>query len=234
MENIDVSRLPFDLNIIGKIQTKEKLFKAYPILERYPAFKAEFEMPFPRVFELVVLLYSIGSPLLVRHDTRKAEAAEYFGHTVVDGEIQNKYLSELLSCENEKFNDMVVAYCRLQKNAKFSKMVTFMDAYYAVLPKIRMGGTDKQKMKELLESATTLENEIDYLVNDFLNQDNVAALKDKVFEEIEIVSLGLRPEDIAEKLENGEEPVDIKPYGVDYNFEKFGDRTKINPLSDSD
>jgi hypothetical protein len=232
MSELDISRLPFDLEVIKRIKTSEKLFEAFPVLMRYDAFKDDsLPIPFPRAFELIVLLYSMGSPLIIRHDTCKPEAAEYFGYRVVDGKIMDQDIEDLLYCQHELFNDMIIAYCRLQKNAKFSKLVTYTDAYYATLTKIRSGGSDKEKIKELLLAADKLENDIDVLVNEFLNHDNSVGLRDKVFDEVEIASLGLRPEEIAEKLELGQEAVDIKPYGKEYNFKKFGDRTKVNPLS---
>ena len=229
---IDVSKLPFNIDVIKKIKSPGKLMEAFPVLQRYDAFKNELRIALPRAFELIVLLYSVNSPLIVRHDTAKAEAAEYFGYRVVDNEIKDKIVDSMLHGEDPFFNDMIVAYCRLQKNAKFSKMVAYMDSLYANITALRNGGTDKEKTKEIMLNIDKLEKDVDSMVSEFLNYDNNLGLKDKVFDEIENMSLGIRPEEIAEKLEAGEDPVGISPYGKDYDFkDTFGDRTKINPYN---
>ena len=232
---MDVSKLPFDLEIIGKIKTGEKLLEVFPVLNNYSAFKNDIPISLPRAFELIVLCYSVNSPLILNHNTAKLDAAKYFGYPVDNGEILDNTINSLLYGKHIGFNDMVIAYCRMQKNAKHSLMVTYLDSYYAQLAIMRNGGSDKEKMKDLISNVENLGNKIDLLVNEFLNHDNTQAIKDRLNDDLEASCLKLRPEDISEALESGEDPVpDCRPYGDNYKFDTHGDRTKINPFNDND
>lgn len=232
---MDISALPFNLEVIAKIKTGKKLFEVFPVLNNYASFKADTLIPLPRAFELIVLLYSVGSPLVLRSDVAKLDAAEYFGYQVANSEIVDPDISNMLHGRYDWFNGMVIAYCRMQKNAKFSMLVVYQDTYYSQLSLMKDGGTDKEPIKIIIANLEALQSKIETLTSEFLNQDNNQGVKDRLFEDVENSCLGIRPEDIANKIAAGEDPVpDVHPYGDDYKFEPYGDRTKINPYNDKD
>jgi hypothetical protein len=231
---LDVKKLPFDLEIVRKIKDPSKLFEVFPVLDKYDAFRNDCLIPVPRAFELIVLLYSIGTPLILNREQAKATAAEYFGYKVIDGVIKDPIIQDLLiEGKDEGFNYMVVSYCRMQKNSKWSKLVAWWDIYYSNIALLRSSvGETKEKQKDIITVIDKLEKDIEAMVPEFLNNDIGEGVRRALYEELETASLGIRPEEIATKLEDGEDPLpDTHPYGKDYTFETYGDRTKINPLS---
>lgn len=229
---MDVSKLPFDLEVIRQIKQANKLKSVYPVLNDYVAFKKETKLSLPRAFELIVLLYSVNSPLL-QSDRAKTDAAKYFGYDVFEGKIVDKKVADMLSGQDKVFNEMIIAYCRMQKNDTFSTYVIYKDSLYRLLAALK-DGSDEEKTKDTLANIKTIRKEMEGMVDEFLNNDTSVGLKQELFEEVERESLGIRPEEIAEKLEAGEDPLPgfKPPYGKDYNFQVEGNRAKINPLLD--
>ena len=226
---IDITKLPFDLTAIKSIKEPEKLFQVFPVLNDYPEFKLTIPIPLPRAFELIVLLYSQRGLLVQRHSTAKVEAAQYFGYKTIGDKINDKDISELLSGQNSEFNKMIIAYARMQHNAKFSQFIIWVVKYYKCLDEFVTGDSD-EKNKDLYKLIKDLQEDISVLEKELLKNDISPELHEELYAEVERISLGIRPEEIAQKLADGEDPLPgFNPYGKDYKFSITADRSKVNP-----
>lgn len=209
---------------------REELFEKYPAFSLYPAFRLECGIPFSNAIAIIVQVYTPKSEDLSELWSMKLKAAKNCGYKVDDGKITDDACQKCLEGKDEIFNKMIVAYCRMTKNLKFSRIVTYVDALYMKMEALRNGDDDGEKTKDTITVIDTLDQKIEKGIREFLNGDVNQTVD--VLVEVERVSLGIRPEDIAEKILNGEDPVDIRPYGKNYNFEKFGNREKINPYDE--
>lgn len=229
---IDISRLPYDLNAIKKMHTPEELFQAFPILRDYPSFSKSLPIAMPRAFELIVLLYSVKGLLVTRHSTAKVDAAQYFGYKVSGDKINDKVIADLLSGRNKDFNKCIISYLRIQHAPKFSKFVIFDIKLHQAMEDFIDDKSDS-KDKEVYALINDLEEEVTKLENELVRNDPSLEIREELHAEVERIILGIRPEDIAEKMANGEDPLPgVHPYGKDYKFEIQGDRSLINPLTD--
>jgi hypothetical protein len=233
---IDVTKLPYDLSVIKEIKTAEALTATFPEFgaEEY---KLEIPIVLPRAIELIVLLYSVGTPLILNHGKAKVTAAEYFGYKTAGENILNETINVLLNGENDEFNRMVHAYCKNQNDIKWMQLCAYWDALDIYLARFRVGGADKDKAKDLLDIIDKLSSRIDELTNEFLNRDTSPQLKQKVVSEVRRHSLhNWTPEGQAELAQLGVDifkEEGIQPYGPEYDFKVFGNRTKMNPASDN-
>ena len=72
--------------------------------------------------------------------------------------------------------------------------------------------------KDTVDQVDDLEAGITRMTREMSNDDSAKFVIDAIYEKIRSDKLELRPEDIADKIELGEDPVDIKPYGEKYGF----------------
>lgn len=224
---------PFDISLIlGK--KRQDIHKIYPVFEQYPYFKHDCSIPYDKALALIIKIYSVGSPIITKHNLAKVDAAEQLGFKVKNGNVTEKEVADCLNAKDSVFNQYVIAYCRLQRNAKWSRLVTYIDGYYDRLEKFRNGYGENEKeenSKNLLLVIDQLEEKIETATKEFLNYD--VDLKDELLKSVERDSLGLSPEEIAEKIASGVDILNYYPYGKNYKFEEFGDRTKVNPYSEN-
>lgn len=191
-------KLPFRVN--GDIDYKNE----YPSLQKIPEFSLDIKLPFDVVFKYIVLYYSNGTPLMniSNPNERKGTAADLAGF-----DITVKSVQEMLSGKNEAVNQMIISYLRLQKSHKWSKLIIFIDAYYNQLSKLQSGEISGEKTKEILVNVNTLETNIDSLTSDLLNEDRSPYVADTLFQSVEDTRLGLRPEEVAEAISEGRDPL---------------------------
>ena len=229
---IDTSLLPYDLEKIKQFRTKEELFDFIPALMDYPSFQQSLPIELPRVFELIVLLYSPRGLLVTRHSTAKVDAAQYFGYKVIGDKIQDKIVADMLSGKNKNFNMCVISYIRIQHAPKFAKFVIFDMKLYKSMEEF-VDDESSEKDKDLFNLINSLETEVSTLENELIKNDPSLEIREELYAEVERIALGIRPEDIAEKMAAGEDPLPgVHPYGERYKFEIDGNRSNINPLTD--
>lgn len=217
------------LKIIGL--SEGEIFEQYPAFALYPQFRADCGLPLDKSLALIVQIYTPVKEDVSELWAIKRKAAENLGYKFNNGECKDAVVNACLRGENNNFNAMIVCYCRMTKSPRFTRLVTYIDTLYQKELDLR-NGEDNEKAKDIIHVIDTLDNRIETITREILNNDSSDNLAVSLLNEVERVSLGLRPEDIAEKLANGIDPVDIRPYGKNYNFERYGDRTKINPYAE--
>jgi len=172
----------------------------------------EFTAPVHNLSKLKVLayisyMYDKNTPLNAIQDIlkRKVQAAELAGFKKEKGGVFSKIVENMMRCKNKAVNKMIIRYVRMQRNPKYSYLVTIEEAYYNELQKI-LEGDDAGSYKK----ARDMQKDVETIGIELMNEDNNKLLADDLYEFIEMEKLELRPEDIAEKIRNGIPPISIE------------------------
>jgi len=169
------------------------------------------------ILRYMLLMYDSGSPvnepdLMGRKSMCAIEAK-------IPQDRHGKFspaMEKMIMMEDPVFNDIVISFVNSFHSATYSKLVAYKQ-HYDTLLRSMMTGVNMKLVK--LDDIDMLEQSINEMQSRLL-RDNSPNLVEALYEKIATDQLLLRPEDIAEKLENGEEPVDVKPYGESYSNTK--------------
>ncbi len=228
MNKEHISKLPYNVDKLSLCKTLKDVYAIYPEFEYYPEFKRDCGFIIGKAVALIVLLYSKDSYVSAKHSSEKINAAVYLGFEQKAGVITDKSVHDALLCNNKPFNDMVIRYCRMQYDSEFSELVIFNNAFYNQLMALNDGKSENsEKTKDIIQNVNILKKQIKDIETKLLNENTTEQNINTLYEHVELTTLGLRPEDIAEKLRGGEDVVDVRPYGKNYSFEKFGTRDKM-------
>lgn len=161
-------------------------------------------IPTEIALKYLVSVYDKKSPFRKKFDDiikRKTEAALFAGFKFNEfNEFEEKYY-ELLMCENENFNKMIIRYCRIHHSADYSYLVTFEDLYFKQLESIRMDkNIDPKKVKQV-------KDEISAIMDKILADDRSMQLQSDLLKVINDDNLDIYPENLAEKIHKGEKPL---------------------------
>jgi hypothetical protein len=219
LTGIDLSRAMFN---IKDIKEGADIIKMFPRIAQYE----EFSVPLPSyldravLFRYIVLMYD--SQLAVREliadlGKRKRECAVLAGFPEKDGKFDDLVETMLLNM-NPSVNNMIIAYCQMQRMPKFTSLVAIEEAHFKLLKKLLDEGTDKSSV---LKTINEMEYEMEERRLELLNYDKSFYLYNSLYEKTEMERLELRPEHIADKLKKGQEIVDVHPYGKKYKKETY-------------
>jgi len=233
MNTEHISKLPYNIDKLSRCSSYDDVCKLYPEFKLYPEYKMDCGFEIGKAIALIVLLYSKDSYISAKHSSEKINAAVYLGFEQNAGVITNPAVHNALLCDNKPFNDMVIRYCRMQYDSEFSELVIFNNAFYNQLMVLNDGKSDNsEKTKDVIQNVGILKKQIKEIESRMLNENTTPENISSLYEHVEMTALGLRSEDIAEKLRSGDVAVDIKPYGKDYDFKKYGTRDKMYPGDD--
>jgi len=211
MEFSDISFKDLMFNV-STLPEGVDILQFFPALSNYDEFKAE--MPLPKldrnkVISYIAYLYDRKSPLL-RIDNahaRKNEAAQLAKFDMRKGEYVNGY-QEIIADIHIPVNKMIMRYIRMQKSAKFAKFIIYDEALYLQMAKLRIDSKeDKEKTNDILTAIDKMSRVHEQLQSDLLGGDTAQGLTDEFYSQVEMAQLELRPEDIAQKLEDGDDPL---------------------------
>lgn len=202
----ELNKLPFP--VIGDINFR----KQFPSLNDVEEFRnvETLNVSFDEVFKYIVLLYTPNTPLLSIKDypQRKVIAMEIAG---MDPEEN----VNVMDCSDSRINYLIIAYLRMTKSIKWSKLCVYQDAYYNQLLKLQSGKTEAgERTKDLRENIDDFGTIIDVLITDLVNGDWAPKLKMDVVQAINDLKNELRPEYIARQMMDGDDPTrNWSPYG---------------------
>lgn len=188
---------------------QKSLLRHFPRLNKVPAIKnAEIRnVGKNNVLRYIILNYDKNSPFRKKYQNilkRKVEAAKEAGFIPNKEGFLGDDVEPILKCQNTTVNKMIVEYVRLHRSYVYSSLVTKEEGFYTLMKEIIGGGT--KRLKEFNE----MEKELEDAVLELLNQDDNPYLKDAVLRYMEEERLKLRPEDIADKVKNGESDKSFK------------------------
>lgn len=194
---------------VDKIPDGTSVLTFYKELNKIREFKASAGegLDNDKVNLYVLLMYDKGSPYRKKYMDilkRKIEVAHDLGFEVIEGGMFTPPVEDFLKGRNRIVNQKIVQFVRMHRNYKYSYQVSVEASYANLMLEIQSG--DTKSIKTLGE----LRNELEENLTELLNQDNNPFLKDEILRYMEEERLALRPEDIAKKLQNGENPISKK------------------------
>ena len=198
------------------LEKSGSITKRYPELEVYPEFnpKLYLEMKpldFNDLMKYVVAVYDKKGLRVYEENVskRKKIAANMVGwRQNADGGYPLK-IEAILTNKNGLVNALIIRYLKLMRSVEYSSLVAFEEQYFNMISKMIQEDISKQDH----EAFVKVEESLNRRVLDFCSGDYAKGLHNSIYESIELEKLGLRPEDIARKLRNGDDIVDVKPYG---------------------
>jgi hypothetical protein len=127
-----------------------------------------------------------------------------------------KEAEDIMIGKNEEVNDMVIKYLHLSASIEILMLATYKEIA-ALYSKMAMSG----EIGTYVKSMDLVTNAINDLQEKLLKGKDETDLRAELYITIEGKGLGLRVEDIAEKLQRGEEIFpEANPYG-NYNMKKM-------------
>lgn len=215
-ENLNYSTCLYDLS---QLQDNESALIKWD-LKKYPEFRADLSecpgLPFNNIFKYIVLCYDRNSPLRDGRTimSRKVEAAIRAGFIAIDNKFEED-VENLVRCEYQPINSMIIRYCRMQHSIKYSKLVLYEESFYKEQNNYNTED-DASKRKVILALIDDLESKIDVLTSDILAEDNSLLIKRSLLAYIENETIVPTPEVIVSKLKENKDPLDgYNPYKDD-------------------
>lgn len=188
----------------SKVPEGTSVLKIYPQLGAFPIFKKSPGKGIDnnKVLLYIFCMYDFKTPYRLKHSDvtkRKLEVAHDVGFVVdKDGRFDST-IEDILKGKNQVVNAKIVEYVRLHRNSKYAYLVAIESSYFNLMQEIVAGETSK------LKEARNVQQELENILSDIINEDDNPITKDTVLKYMEEERLGLRPEEIAMKLANGEE-----------------------------
>lgn len=201
---------------------KRDLFEAFTVLQTVNNLK---DIPKTHngvdrnaIIRYIVYMYDLNSPLrsAIPNLMERKQHAASLANMPTEKKRFTKEAENIILNKDRFINAAIVSFVTKFNSATYSRLVASENAYQVLLLRMMDGDVDNKT----LEMIDGLESSINEMSNRLISE-MAGQLKDELYNRIEKEKLALRPEDIAQKLEEGENPVDVSPYGEDYNYEKY-------------
>jgi hypothetical protein len=189
-----------------KVPEGESVFKIFPDLKTFPIFK---KSPGPDLDNDLCMLYIMAmydksTPYRGKFTDvlkRKIEIARDVGFVLNEkGNFENP-VEDMLKGKNTIINKKIVEFVRIHRSFKYTYLVTIESSYYNVMLDVIEGNTKR------ISDLRSIQEELENTMAELLNEDDNPYMKDAVLRYMEEERLELRPEDIAIKLANNEQPI---------------------------
>lgn len=168
------------------------------------------------VVKYIVAMYDISSPFVRQYfdlRERRNHVAKYADFPKKGGHYIEE-VEDIVAGKNSIANDLIVRYMFCQADIDFIQLQTYQHMYYDQV-KATVGNAfekpgDFEKLKKNIDSLTS---DIKRLQRSVFEGNEIKNLRNWLYNFVENISTDFRPEDRAERLQNGEEVVDHNPYG---------------------
>jgi len=215
LENLDTSRFLYD----------PKNRQSYMRLTRYQEFKKEpLGVSIDRIIQYVILMYDPANVVIEQQfpylPQRKMEVAKLTG-LIWRGKPLTEGVEDMLIGKSPQVNGMIMRYLQLFNNPDIEMLAAYKEIFAALNKAVFSGDMETKMYNSLISNIERVNGLITSLMDRILNGKDETRLRADLYMSVEGHGLGVRPEDIAEKLKRGEEPFpDINPYG-DYKPDKL-------------
>lgn len=212
---------------IDLVPVTTPIVKAFPVLDLYPEFKDRLRsgLELDLVLRYIMILYQERSPLWSIDDfnRRKVYASIFAPFPKKDSQITEPY-KDIIAGRDKTVNRMIIRFCRMQRNADFTKLVVYENALYHDLELMNDAETETSIRQKLIANIDNLTKVVDDLTASILAGDQTRFLIEDLLDEIELGTLDIKPEDVAKKLKVTKDPVEWgKYYGESYRFPLYVD-----------
>ena len=189
-----------------KVPEGESVIKIFPDLKKYSIFKKSSgpELNNDLVMLYIFCMYDKSNPYRGKYTDvlkRKVEIAHDVGFTMDEKGVFKEPVEDMLKGNNEVVNQKIVEFVRIHRSFKYTYLVTIEASYYNVMLEVMEGATKR------IPDLKNIQEELEETMADLLTEDDNPYIKDAILRYVEEERLQLRPEDIALKLANNEQPV---------------------------
>lgn len=179
-----------------------------------------------KVVQYIILMYDKNNDEIRAeypfYPQRKMEVARCVG--LVEGGKAPKVVEDILIGKNEDVNAMIVRYLTLFNDPD----LLLLSAYYSIYINLNKAAYKGEIDKPTIANLETVNRAIKDLTDGLFGGKDETELRQELYKSIEEQSLGIRPEEIAEALQSGKEPLKgFNPYQSEYlpeNIRFLGDR----------
>lgn len=190
----------------SKVPDGASPFTIYPDLKNHKIFKRS---PGPEMDNNLVMLYIFcmydkSTPYRSKYPNvlkRKIEIAHDVGFEMDNKGVFSDPVEDMLKGNNKIVNRKIVEFVRIQRSFKYTYLVTIEASYYNVMKEVVEGATKR------IPDLKGIQEELESTMIDLLNEDDNPHIRDAVLRYMEEERLELRPEDVALKMLNNEQPV---------------------------
>lgn len=172
------------------------------------------------LFKYIVLTFDVESPYVIKYSDwaqRRRLTAKECGFPMKGMHYLPEAESIILG-KKQSTNRIILRYCFLQNDIDFIKHFSYQNMLYTQLKMVMDESIEKpadyDKLKKNIDDLT---HELRGLENAIFHGDESKLLRSALYDFTARISLDIRPEDRADKIEEGEEVVDDVPYT---NYEK--------------
>ena len=193
----------------SKVPEGGSVFKIFPDLKKYQPFKKSpgEELNNDLVMLYIFCMYDKSTPYRGKYTDvlkRKIEIAHDVGFTMDEKGVFAEPVEDMLKGNNKIVNRKITEFVRIHRSFKYTYLVTIEASYYNVMLEVMEGATKR------IPDLRSIQEELEDTMVDLLNEDDNPYIRDAVLRYMEEERLQLRPEDIALKLSNNEQPVTDK------------------------
>ena len=179
-----------------------------------------------KVVQYIILMYDKNNDEIRAeypfYPQRKLEVARCVGLT--EGKKVSKGVEDILIGKNEDVNAMIIRYLTLFNDPDLLMLSSYYEIYINLNKEAYRGEVDKNTIANL----ETVNKAIKSLTEGLFGGKDETELRQELYKSIEEQSLGIRPEEIAEALQSGKDPLKgFSPYQSEYLPESIrflGDR----------
>lgn len=183
----------------------------------------------PMIVRYIVHCYDKNSAIAIEHKAKwmikKKEAAlrSKFPTRSDNGAIKfTKEAEDIIFCKDIEVSKLIVRYQSMQFDNDFQMYSIYKELYHNVMLELQLFKFDKPSdLAKAIQNGEGILKDIEKLEYKIFSGDEERTLKSMLYEEAYKSSLELRPEHLATKREEGENIVDINPYGEGYKPSKL-------------
>lgn len=207
---------------INKLDRSKFLFDPFdPQLTEKLAKHKEFSKPINRINRLKLLQYIIFMydknndevrAELPYYPQRKYEVAKSVG--LIGERKASPGVEDMLVGKNEIINGMIIRYLTLFNDPN----LLMLASYYQIYIDLNKQAFSGQFNKDTIVSLDKVNATIRQLTEDVFGGKDETELRAELYKSIEEQALGIRPEEMAEKIQSGKDPFEGKfnPYKSEY------------------
>lgn len=209
-------------------QIIDEFIALHPEFEAFEKTYTEREgITLPMLVKYIVYCYDKNSTIAIEHKAKwifkKKEAATRakFPTLSDNGAIKfTKESEDIIFCKDKSVSELIVRYLSLQFDNDFQMYMIYRELYHNVMMELQKFTFDKPSdLQKAIQNGEGILKDIEKLEYKLFSGEEERSLKSMLYEEAYKSSLELRPEQLVTKRENGEDLVDIKPYG-EYKAQK--------------
>ena len=186
-------------------------------LSKFNEFKVGFSgMSKKQIIQYIILMYDKNNQEIRAeypfYPQRKLEVAKTVG-LIPGGKKAPTKVENVLIGKNEDVNKMIVRYLTLFNNPDLLMLASM----YAISVTLHVQSYSPDFDKSTITNLEKVNNSIKELTESVFGGKDETELRQELYKSIEEQSLGIRPEEIAEALQQGEKPLkDYTPYNKEY------------------